>query len=51
MIHSNIERNGYQFIYRNSHTLTGGDGIYVKSSISYNVKPTINIDLFSVEDL
>ena len=29
----------------------GGVGIYVKSSISYNLKPTINIDLSSVENL
>ena len=51
MIHSNIELDGYQFIYRNSHTSAGGVGIYVKSSISYNLKPTINIDLSSVENL
>ena len=51
MIHSNIELNGYQFIHRNSHTFVGGVGIYVKSSISYNMKPTINIDLSSVENL
>ena len=51
MIHSNIELDGYQFIRRNSHTFAGGVGIYVKSSISYNLKPTINIDLSSVENL
>ena len=51
MIHSNIELNGYQFIQRNSYTFAGGVGIYVKSSISYNLKPTINIDLSSVENL
>ena len=51
MIHSNIELDGYQFIYPNSHTFAGGVGIYVKSSISYNMKPTINIDLSSVENL
>ena len=38
-------------IHRNSHTSAGGVGIYVKSSISYNVKPAINIDLSSVENL
>ena len=43
--------DGYQFIHRNSHTSAGGVGIYVKSSISYNLKPTINIDLSSVENL
>ena len=32
-------------------TSAGGVGIYVKSSISYNLKPTINIDLSSVENL
>ena len=53
IIHSNIELDGYQFIHRNSHrpTSAGGVGIYVKSSISYNLKPTINIDLSSVENL
>ena len=51
MIHSNIELDGYQFIHRNSHASAGGVGIYVKSSISYNLKPTINIDLSSVENL
>ena len=51
MIHSNIELDGYQFIHRNSHTSAGGVGIYVKSSISYNLKPTININLSSVENL
>ena len=51
MIHSNIELDGYQFIHRNSHTFAGGVGISVKSSISYNIKPTINIDLSSVENL
>ena len=51
MIYSNIELDGYQFIHRNSHTSAGGVGIYVKSSISYNLKPTINIDLSSVENL
>ena len=51
MIHSNIELDGYQFIHRNRHTSAGDVGIYVKSSISYNLKPTINIDLSSVENL
>ena len=50
-MYSNIEVDGYQFIHRNSHTSAGGVGIYVKSSISYNLKPTINIDLSSVENL
>ena len=51
MIHSNIELDGYQFIHRNSQTFAGGVGIYGKSSVSYNLKPTINIDLSSVENL
>ena len=37
--------------YGTGHTSAGGVGIYVKSSISYNLKPTINIDLSSVENL
>ena len=40
IFHSDIELDGYQFIYRNSHTSAGGVGISVKSSISYNLKPT-----------
>ena len=51
MIYSNIELDGYQFIHRNSYTSAGGVGIYVKSSISHNLKPTINIDLPLVENL
>ena len=51
MIHSNIKLDGYQFIHRNSHTFAGGVGIDVKSSISYNMKTSIDIDLSSVEDL
>ena len=51
MIHSNIELDGYQFIHHNSHAFAGGVGIYVKSSISYNLKPIINTDLSSVENL
>ena len=51
MIHSNIELDGYQFIHRNSHTFAGCVGIHVKSSISFNMKFTINIGLSSVENL
>ena len=51
MIHSNIELDGHQFIHRNSHTFAGDVGIYVKSSISYNMKTNINIDLSLIENL
>ena len=51
MIHSNIELDDYQFIHRNSHMFAGSVGIYVKSSISYNMKLDINIDLSLVENL
>ena len=40
-----------QFIQRNSHKFADSVEIYVKSYISYNLKPTINIDLSSVENL
>ena len=51
MIHSNIELNRYQFIHRDSRTFAGRVGIYVKSSISYDMKPNISIELPSVESL
>ena len=51
MIRSNIELDNFQFIYRNSRTLAGGVGIYVKNSISFNMKSDVSIDLPSVENL
>ena len=51
IIHSNIELDGYEFIHRNSHTFAGGVVICVKSSVSYNMKLNINIDLSLVENL
>ena len=50
MVHSNIELDGYQFIHRNSLTLARGVGIYVKNSISFNMKPNIYIELPLVEN-
>jgi len=48
-VSSNIP--GYRFIYKNSHTKSGGVGLHVKQAIFFTVRNDINLNNSFVEDI
>ena len=50
-IPTNIDLEGYEFVYCDSLSKSGGVGFYIKKAITYKLKRNINLDLANVEDL
>ena len=50
-IYSNVEIKGFTFIHKDSLSLAGGVGLYVKDSIKFNECNNLNINADEVKNL